>query len=158
MYHNHESDEFSIGEDFLEGFDYATEEDYDDGLEEGSIPECLKFPWSETEPVLSSEELSQIDAVAMQFEVDRLLGIPALERTSHALPGHKHLTTRLLSHGEPSLKVAAPSGCAVQGLWPVSTRSCVRVALIFSVQLPQCCRARSFQPCSLQITIADGSL
>ena len=96
MYHNHESDEFSFGEDFLEGFDYATEEDYDDGLEESSIPDCLKFPWSEIEPSLPPEELSQIDAVAMRFEVDRLLGIPALERTSHALPGHKHLTTRFV--------------------------------------------------------------
>ena len=90
-----EPDEFSFGDDFAEGFDYA-EEDYDDGLEEASIPDCLKFPWSAAEPVLSPVELSQLDAVAMQFEVDRLLGIPALERTSHALPGHRHLTTRFV--------------------------------------------------------------
>ena len=96
MYHNHESDDFTFEEAVLEAFAYATEEDHDDGLEEGSIPDCLKFPWSETEPSLSAEELSQIDAVAMQFEVDRLLGIPALERTSHALPGRKHLTTRFV--------------------------------------------------------------
>ncbi|CAE7780604.1 RE1 [Symbiodinium sp. CCMP2592] len=74
MYHNHEDNV------------------RDDTRPESNIPECFLVPWSEHEPELSPEQLAHVDAVAMQFEVDRLLGIPALERCSQILPEHKRLT------------------------------------------------------------------
>ena len=69
----------------------------EDALPESNIPECLMFPSSEQEPVLSPEELSRVDAVAMRFEVDRLSRIPALEQVPHMLPDHKRLTTRFVT-------------------------------------------------------------
>ncbi|CAE7730403.1 RE2 [Symbiodinium sp. CCMP2592] len=98
MYHNHEENDFEFEGEILEDFDYAAEADgaHDDTRPESSIPECLLVPWSEHEPELSAEQLAHVDAVAMQFEVDRLLGIPALERCAQILPEHKHLTTRFV--------------------------------------------------------------
>ena len=98
MYHNHEDNHFEFDEDVLDGFDYVEDAGpAEDAPPSANIPECLMIPWSEHEPELSPEELARIDAVAMQFEVDRLLGIPALEQVTHMLPDHKRLTTRFVT-------------------------------------------------------------
>ena len=98
MYHNHEENHFEFDGDVLDSFDYVEDAGpAEDAPPSANIPECLMIPWSEHEPELSPEELARIDAVAMQFEVDRLLGIPALEQVTHMLPDHKRLTTRFVT-------------------------------------------------------------
>ena len=60
------------------------------------IPPCLIHPFGETEPALSSNELESIDAVAAQYEVDRLKGLGVLRDVSGPLEGHRLLTTKFV--------------------------------------------------------------
>ena len=60
------------------------------------VPPCLLHPFGETEPALSSNELESIDAVAAQYEVDRLKGLGVLRDVSGPLEGHRLLTTKFV--------------------------------------------------------------
>ena len=60
------------------------------------IPPCLIHPFGETEPALSSNELESVDAVAAQYEVDRLKGLGVLRDVSGPLEGYRLLTTKFV--------------------------------------------------------------
>ena len=59
------------------------------------IPSCLIRPFSESEPCCSPGELEEIDAVADEFEFNRLSQLGVMSVVPDRLEGHRTLTTKI---------------------------------------------------------------
>ena len=94
--------EADAAEEYLECADSADWVEYESEAEL-EIPSCLIRPFSESEPCCSTEELEEIDAVADDFEFNRLSQLGVMSEVPDRLEGHRTLTTKSVRTWRPKV-------------------------------------------------------
>ncbi|CAE7787367.1 RE1 [Symbiodinium sp. CCMP2592] len=94
--------EDEVAEEYLECTDAADWVEYESEAEL-EVPSCLIRPFSESEPICSPAELDEIDAVADEFEFQRLSGIGVISEVPNRLEGHRTLTTKSVRTWRPKV-------------------------------------------------------
>ena len=99
-FEDEEVDNLELYDDQLVDFDYTKSLDFEPDQVDPSLDEMISKlckPFSTQEPSVSSDELSQLDALADKVEILRLKGLGVLLPTSTLPPGGvKKLTTRFV--------------------------------------------------------------
>ena len=99
-FEDEEVDNLELYDDQLDDFDYTKSLDFEPDQVDPSLDEMISKlckPFSTQEPSVSSDELSQLDALADKVEILRLKGLGVLLPTSTLPPGGvKKLTTRFV--------------------------------------------------------------
>ena len=99
-FEDEEVDNLELYDDQLDDFDYTKSLDFEPDQVDPTLDEMISKlckPFSTQEPNVSSDELSQLDALADKVEILRLKGLGVLLPTSTLPPGGvKKLTTRFV--------------------------------------------------------------
>ena len=99
-FEDEEVDNLELYDDQLDDFDYTESLDFEPDQVDPTLDEMISKlckPFSTQEPNVSSDELSQLDALADKVEILRLKGLGVLLPTSTLPPGGvKKLTTRFV--------------------------------------------------------------
>ena len=99
-FEDEEVDNLELYDDQLDDFDYTKSLDFEPDQADPTLDEMISKlckPFSTQEPNVSSDELSQLDALADKVEILRLKGLGVLLPTSTLPPGGvKKLTTRFV--------------------------------------------------------------